>query len=155
MLRERAQGQPIGAARAGWTALLLSTVFMTFAAIAFVVMPRAIIQVFTNEATVLETGVALLGVAAVFQLFDGLQVVATGALRGSGDTRTAMLANLGGHWLLGLPIGYTLCFWYGAGVVGIWIGLCIGLVLVSIVLIAVWAGRCRMLAQDHAARQAA
>ena len=73
---------------------------------------------FTSEPTVVATGVALLGVAAVFQLFDGLQVVATGALRGSGDTRTAMLANLAGHWLLGLPIGYALCFWLGAGVVG-------------------------------------
>ena len=128
---------------------------MTGAALAFIVVPGSIIRVFTNEATVLETGVALLGVAAVFQLFDGLQVVATGALRGSGDTRTAMLANLAGHWLLGLPIGYALCFWLGAGVVGLWIGLCIGLIVVAVVLIAVWSARSRMLVEDHTARQAA
>ena len=146
---------PAAAARAGWTALLLGGAFMTGAAVAFVVAPGAIIRVFTNEAAVLETGIALLGVAAIFQLFDGLQIVATGALRGSGDTRTALLANLTGHWLLGLPIGYVLCFWLGAGVVGLWVGLCIGLTIVAVVLITVWSLRTRMLMEDHATRKAA
>ncbi len=144
-----------GAARAGWTALLLGAAFMTCAALAFLTAPRWIIRVFTNEPTVVATGVALLGVAAVFQLFDGLQVVATGALRGSGDTRTAMLANLAGHWLLGLPIGYALCFWLDKGVIGLWIGLCVGLVSVAVALIAVWSLRTRALFEDHAARRAA
>ena len=62
-------------------------------------------------------------VAALFQLFDGLQVVATGILRGTGDTRTPMLSNLIGHWLLGLPVGYALCFHWNRGVVGLWLGL--------------------------------
>jgi MATE family, multidrug efflux pump len=146
---------PEAAGRAGWTALLLGAAFMSGAALAFIIAPRAIIRVFTNEATVLETGVALLGVAAIFQLFDGLQVVATGALRGSGDTRTAMFANLAGHWLLGLPIGYALCFWLGAGVIGLWVGLCIGLTIVAIVLIAVWSLRSRALVQEHVSRHAA
>lgn len=145
----------VGAARAGWTALLLGAAFMTCAAVAFVTVPRWIIRVFTNETTVVATGVKLLGVAAVFQLFDGLQVVATGALRGSGDTRTAMLANLAGHWLLGLPIGYALCFWLGKGVVGLWIGLCVGLVSVALALIAVWSLRTRVLFEDYGARRAA
>jgi MATE family multidrug resistance protein len=145
----------IGAARAGWTALLLGGGFMSGAAVAFIVAPSWIIRIFTNDAAVLQTGVALLGVAAVFQLFDGLQVVATGVLRGTGDTRTAMLANLAGHWLLGLPVGYALCFWYGAGVVGLWIGLCTGLVIVSIVLIAVWSMRTREMLADNRQRDAA
>ena len=123
--------------------------------LAFLTAPRWIIRVFTNEPTVVATGVALLGVAAVFQLFDGLQVVATGALRGSGDTRTAMLANLAGHWLLGLPIGYSLCFWLDKCVIGLWIGLCVGLVSVAVALIAVWSLRTRALFEDHAARRAA
>ena len=55
-------------------------------------------------------GVSLLIVAAVFQLFDGMQAVATGVLRGLGDTRTPMLWNLAGHWFVGLPLGYVLCF---------------------------------------------
>ena len=128
---------------------------MSGAAVAFIVAPSWIIRIFTNDAAVLQTGVALLGVAAVFQLFDGLQVVATGVLRGTGDTRTAMLANLAGHWLLGLPIGYALCFWFGAGVVGLWIGLCTGLVIVSIVLIAVWSMRTREMLADNRQRDAA
>ena len=146
---------PVGATRAGWTALLLGGGFMSGAAIAFIVAPSWIIRIFTNDAAVLQTGVALLGVAAVFQLFDGLQVGATGVLRGTGDTRTAMLANLAGHWLLGLPIGYALCFWFGAGVVGLWIGLCTGLVIVSIVLIAVWSMRTREMLADNRQRDAA
>ena len=68
-----------------------------------------------------EQGVA--GGQHVAVLFDGLQVVATGALRGAADTRTPMLANLAGHWVLGLPLGYALCFWFGVGVIGLWVGL--------------------------------
>jgi MATE family multidrug resistance protein len=104
---------------------------------------------------VVDTAVALLGVAAIFQLFDGLQVVATGALRGARDTRTPMLVNLVGHWLIGLPLGYALCFWLDEGVIGLWIGLCAGLVIVAVALIAVWSWRTRLLAQEHVARDAA
>jgi MATE family multidrug resistance protein len=142
---------PAGAARAGWTALLLGGAFMIAAAIVFVVAPRAIIRIFTDDGAVLATGVALLGVAAVFQLFDGLQVVATGALRGSGDTRTAMLANLVGHWVFGLPIGTALCFAAGWGVIGLWVGLCVGLISVAVVLIEVWRRRSMALAADYGA----
>jgi MATE family multidrug resistance protein len=73
-------------------------------------------------------------------------VVATGALRGAGDTRTPMLANLAGHWLLGLPIGAWLCYRAGWGVIGLWAGLCIGLIAVAVVLIAVWSRRAAHLA---------
>ena len=62
--------------------------------------------------------------------------MATGALRGAGDTRTPMLVNLMGHWLIGLPVGYALCFTYGYGVVGLWIGLSVGLTAVGLVLLA-------------------
>ena len=63
----------------------------------------------------LQLGVSLLAVAAIFQLFDGIQGVATGILRGLGDTRTPMLWNLVGHWFIGLPSGYALCFVMGHG----------------------------------------
>jgi MATE family multidrug resistance protein len=82
-------------------------------------------------------------VAAVFQLFDGLQVVATGILRGLGDTRTPMIWNFAGHWMFGLPTGAYLCFVAGWGVVGLWVGLSIGLILVGAVLVGVWARRVR------------
>jgi MATE family multidrug resistance protein len=144
---------PSGAARAGWTALLLAAGFMCGSALLFLAAPRPILRVFTDAASVVATGVVLLRVAAVFQLFDGVQVVATGALRGLGDTRTAMLANLVGHWLLGLPIGAALCFALGWGVVGLWIGLCMGLVSVAVVLIFVWRRRTAELEQDFASRR--
>ena len=143
------------AVRAGWTALLLGAAFMTCSAIAFLVVPRAIIGVFTSEPTVLQAGVALLAVAAVFQLFDGVQVVATGALRGAADTRTPMLASLIGYWVIGLPLGYVLCFKLGAGVVGLWIGLSVALITVAAALTAVWSLRSRELMRDCAARHAA
>jgi MATE family multidrug resistance protein len=64
--------------------------------------------------------------------------VATGVLRGSGDTRTPMIINVIGHWVLGLPTGYVLCFISGWGVAGLWVGLSIGLVFVSAILTIVW-----------------
>jgi MATE family multidrug resistance protein len=90
---------------------------------------------------VLAIGATLLAVAAVFQLFDGLQVVATGILRGIGDTRTPMLLGLAGHWGLGLPVGYALCFRLGTGVTGLWIGLSVGLIAVGFALVFVWRRR--------------
>ena len=122
----------MGARRAGWLALGLGVTFMSVAAATFVTMPGPILRLFTADTSVLETGVVLLQLAALFQLFDGVQVVATGVLRGLGDTRTAMLSNLAGHWVVGLPVGYALCFSWGMGVVGLWVGLSLGLILVGV-----------------------
>ena len=143
------------AVRAGWTALLLGASFMTCSAIAFVTVPRHIIGVFTSDPTVMQAGVALLAVAAVFQLFDGVQVVATGALRGAADTRTPMLASLVGYWGIGLPLGYALCFAFDVGVIGLWIGLSAALISVATALTAVWSLRTRELVRECAARRAA
>jgi MATE family multidrug resistance protein len=129
------------ASRAGWTALLFAVLFMSAAAGLFLALPLPLLQAFTSDAGVLEVGVTLLFVAAVFQLFDGVQVVATGALRGLGETRTPMLWNLAGHWFIGLPLGYTLCFVVGMGVIGLWWGLSIGLIVCGIALALVWMHR--------------
>ena len=129
---------PRGAAIAGWTAIALGVGFMASAALVFLVMPRPLIRMFTSDPAVLEIGVSLLFVAAVFQLFDGLQGVTTGALRGLANTRTAMLWNLGGHWAVGLPLGYLLCFGWGLGVVGLWWGLSVGLMICGVALLLVW-----------------
>ena len=132
-----------GARHAGWAALTLGGGFMSCAAVVFVLAPHAILGLFTTDATVIRIGVSLLLVAAVFQLFDGLQGVATGVLRGLGDTRTPMFWNLAGHWFVGLPVGYLLCFVWGWGVIGLWVGLSAGLILVGVVLVAAWWRRAR------------
>jgi MATE family multidrug resistance protein len=130
--------EPARCAASGWTAILIGTGFMVASGLVFVIMPEQLIGLFTSDAGVLRVGAALLLLAALFQLFDGVQGVITGTLRGLGDTRTPMLANLGAHWLLGLPISYTLCFLLGWGVYGLWVGLTLGLIVVAVVLVWVW-----------------
>jgi MATE family multidrug resistance protein len=126
------------AARAGWVAILLGTAFMSCCGLLLFLLSYPIARIYSPELSVVHTGARLLLVAAVFQLFDGLQAVATGALRGAGNTRTPMLANLFGYWIIGLPLGALLCFRLKLGASGVWIGLCIALVIVGTVLLAVW-----------------
>src|SRR5580692_697395 len=144
------RGDHEGMARAGWTALGLGAAVMSCAALALLVFPYWIARLFTPEADVIAAGVVLLRIAAFFQLFDGLQVVATGALRGAGDTRTPMLCHFTGYWVIGLPLGWWLCFKRVAssqqpvarmGAPGLWIGLSVGLVVIGIVLVEVWRRR--------------
>jgi multidrug resistance protein, MATE family len=132
------RGDPAGAARSGWTALALGGMVMSAAALALTVIPHAIARLFTPDPAIIAAGVILLRVAAFFQLFDGIQVVATGALRGAGDTRTPMLCHFAGYWLIGLPAGALLCFHYEFGAPGLWMGLSAGLILIGIVLLFVW-----------------
>jgi len=134
-------GHPRAAERAGWAALAVGAAFMTVSALVFTFAPRLVMRAFTDDQAVIATGVSLLLVAAVFQLFDGLQVVAAGILRGSGETRVAMFAALVGYWVIGLPVGYALCFAGGMGVRGLWIGLSVGLIVVAIALVLWWARR--------------
>jgi MATE family multidrug resistance protein len=134
-----------GVATSGWTALLLGTLFMTAAGLALWTAPRLILRVFTADAAVVATGAALLRIAALFELFDGFQTVATGALRGLGDTRSPMLAHLAGYWVIGLPISYVLCFRLRWGVAGIWVGLTTALILIGVALVWVWKERVRSL----------
>jgi MATE family multidrug resistance protein len=127
-----------GAAHAGWMALAIGTAFMSSAALIFVVAPRPLIGLFSSSEAVFAVGRRLLLIAAMFQLFDGLQGVSTGVLRGLGDTRTPMLTNLAGHWLIGLPVGYALCFWWRWGVIGLWVGLSVGLIVIGSTLLLAW-----------------
>ena len=111
---------------------------MLTTATAFLIAPRVLIGLFTTDGDVIALGSSLLFVAAVFQLFDGVQGVTTGVLRGLGDTRTPMITNLAAHWLFGLPVGYSLCFAFGYGVIGLWIGLSTGLIIAGAVLLYAW-----------------
>lgn len=111
---------------------------MACAGITFVSLPKVIARVFSPDPAVVQVGARLLMIAAAFQLFDGVQVVTTGALRGAGDTKTPMLANLVAYWLVGIPFGYFLCFRLGWGAIGVWTGLCTGLMIVGSLLITAW-----------------
>ena len=101
-------------------------------------VPRIIVRIYTPDPVVIEAATGLLFVGAFFQLFDGLQTVATGALRGAGDTRTPMLCHLIFYWFLGLPVGAFLCFCWGWGAKGLWTGLCVALILIGTVLLYFW-----------------
>jgi multidrug resistance protein, MATE family len=135
---ELGRGNAPAAARSGWTALSLAVGVMSFAALTLLSLPGLIARLFTPQAEVIATAIVLLRIAAFFQLFDGLQVVATGALRGSGDTRTPMLCHFAGYWMIGLPVGAGLCFRAGFGVAGLWAGLSLGLILIGSALAWVW-----------------
>jgi multidrug resistance protein, MATE family len=131
-------GDPAKARRAGWLALALGTSFMILAAIVFFVAPGSLIALYTRDAAVMAVGPSLLGLAAFFQIFDGIQTVCTGALRGLGETRVPMWANLVAYWFLGLPLGIGTCFLLHWGVYGLWIGLTIALICIAITLLYRW-----------------
>jgi MATE family multidrug resistance protein len=137
------RGDPGAAARSGWTAIALGAMVMSIPALALLAAPAWIARMFTSQAEVIAPAIILLRIAAFFQLFDGLQVVATGALRGAGDTRTPMLCHFGGYWLVGLPLGSALCFWRGMGAAGLWTGLSTALILIGITLAGLWGRAAR------------
>jgi multidrug resistance protein, MATE family len=139
-----AVGQAVGqrnvelARRQGFVGIGLACAFMLCSATCFLVFPKQILQIYTNNADVLRIGTGLLAFAALFQLFDGIQTVVTGALRGLGNTRVSMLVNLAGYWAFGLPIGYALCFHFRYGIYGLWWGLTASLIIIAVILLRYW-----------------
>ena len=129
---------PAGAANAGGSAIFFGAGFMTLAGITLLVIPRWIARVYTPDESIIRSAVLLLAAGAAFQLFDGIQTVATGALRGAGDTRTPMFCHFTAYWIIGLPLGAWLCFRHGWGAFGLWAGLSLALILIGIVLLFAW-----------------
>jgi len=140
------RGDPRGAGEAGGTAILLGAAFMTCAGAALLLFPRWIARMYTPDETVIRSTILLLAAGAAFQLFDGIQTVATGALRGAGDTRTPMFCHFTAYWIIGLPLGAWLCFSRGWGAFGLWSGLSLALILIGIVLLFAWRRTVRRLA---------
>ncbi len=132
---------PVAARNAGNTAILLGGSFMSIMSIVLLVFPRYIARFYTANETVIHSATILLMAGAAFQLFDGIQTVATGSLRGTGDTRTPMLCHFSAYWLMGLPLGAYLCFHKHWGALGLWIGLSLSLILIGILLLAFWRRR--------------
>ncbi len=136
---------PHGAGAAGGTAIIIGAGFMTLASVVLLVVPRWIARIYTTDELIIGSTGALLAAGAAFQLFDGIQSVATGALRGAGDTRTPMLCHFTAYWIIGLPLGAWLCFRRGLGALGLWVGLSLALILIGIVLLVVWRKKVRKL----------
>jgi multidrug resistance protein, MATE family len=124
------------ARRSAVVALAVGATFMIGSMLLLVAAPGLLARVYTNAPGVLAVAGTLIPLAGVFQVFDGLQVVSIGVLRGIGDTRTPMIVNVLGFWLLGLPISLALAFRFRLGAVGLWWGLVAGLVVVALFLVA-------------------
>jgi multidrug resistance protein, MATE family len=136
---------PHGAGVAGGTAISIGAAFMSVASVVLLVVPRWIARIYTVDEVIIRSASTLLAAGAAFQLFDGIQSVATGALRGAGDTRTPMLCHFTAYWIIGLPLGAWLCFRRGWGALGLWVGLSLALILIGIVLLVVWRSKVRQL----------
>lgn len=125
---ERRHGGP---RRAGFLGIALGLCAMAGWAMLFAVAPKVLARAFTPEGPVIDAAAQLLRIAAVFQLADGVQVVAAGALRGAGDTRWPLIANVIVHWVLVLPVAWYLAFHLGLGARGLWYALTLGLVVIA------------------------
>lgn len=128
-------GDHAGVKRAAAAAFVIGIAFMSMTAIAMLTIPRFLARAYTAEEAVLATAVALLPLAGLFQVFDGIQVVAVGILRGTGDTRTPMIMNVLGFWCLGVPVSWYLGMRAGMGPRGLWMGFIVGLVAVAVLLL--------------------
>lgn len=124
-----------GAQRAAWVALTLGATTMSAFALCFALFRAQLPRFYTGEGAVLLLASSILPIAAAFQVFDGLQVVGAGILRGTGRTLPAALFNLLAYYALALPVGWWLAFEQGLGLLGLWWGLAIGLCLVALALL--------------------
>jgi MATE family multidrug resistance protein len=136
------RGDAAEARRAAGAALLCGVGFMVASAAVMLTLPGPLARLYTTDAAVAALAASLIPIAGVFQVFDGIQVVSIGILRGVADTRTPMLVNVLGFWLVGLPVSAALGFATAAGPRGLWWGLTAGLVLVALVLL--WRARRRL-----------
>jgi len=126
---------PRAARRAAGAGLVLGVGFMSGTALLFLVFPEGLARIYSGEAPVLALAATLIPLAGFFQIFDGLQVVSAGILRGVGDTRTPMVLNLLGFWCIGMPVGLWLGFRTSLGPAGLWWGLVLGLSSVAVLLL--------------------
>jgi MATE family multidrug resistance protein len=132
-------GLPRGVRRSALTGIGLGTVIMLISASVLLLFPREVVSLFldvadADNAAVVENAVVLAGIAALFQLFDGLQAVASRALRGMKDTMVPMWIASLGYWVFGVTGGWMLCFPLGYGARGLWWGLALGLMVTALAL---------------------
>lgn len=124
-------GKPDIAWKSGQNAIRIALIYAGIVAAAYMIFPELLVKMFNSDSEVVRIGKRLIVIAAVFQLFDALQIVAAGALRGAGDVKSPMLLALCGSWLVFLPLAYYFGTVRGGGIVGAWTGATIELVLLG------------------------
>ena len=139
----------VAVGRAGWVAIALGAGFMVLTASIMLFAPRLVLGIYVDtdaakNAALMGFAIQFMFVAAGFQLFDGIQAVAAGALRGLQDTRVPMLFALFGYWVPGLGTAVSLGFFTPLAGLGIWIGLAAGLVVVALLMLQRWGRRARL-----------
>jgi len=130
------EGDVLHARRLATAALWCGTGFMALSACVLLAIPGVFAAAYTSVPGVIAVAVTLIPIAGVFQVFDGLQAVASGVLRGAGDTRAPLVSCLLGYWLVGTPVSLLLGFRAGLGVTGLWWGFVAGLGAVAAFLVA-------------------
>ena len=134
-------GQAIGrgdsaeARRAAVAALACGIGFMLASGVTMLAIPHLLARAYTADPSVQAIAATLIPLAGIFQVFDGTQVVSIGILRGTGDTRTPLIVNVVGYWLIGLPLAAYLGLGTAAGPAGLWWGLVVGLAAVALILV--------------------
>jgi MATE family multidrug resistance protein len=121
------------ARRSGLTGIALGAAAMGIGAIVFATIPSVLVRFFSQDSEIVEIGTALVRVAALFQLFDGMQAVGAGALRGAGDVRFAFAGGVVSYWVIGLPLALFFGVAHGHGALGMWWGLSVSLVAAAII----------------------
>ena len=144
--------------RGGVTAIGMSAFFAVATSLIFLAIPETLVSLFLDpnepdRAVLLRIGASLIMVAALFQLVDGLQVLALGLLRGVQDTTVPMFMATISYWVIGLPVSYLLAFTLGMGGVGLWLGLVIGLAVAAVLLLWRFWGRSVKIAPQELAQQ--
>jgi multidrug resistance protein, MATE family len=129
------EGNRAAAGERARTALVCGVGFMLCTAVIMLVFPGAIAAAYTNQPVVATIAASLIPIAGMFQLFDGIQAVSAGVLRGLGDTRAPFVVNLAGFWLCGFPVSVALAFHTPLRALGLWWGLAAGLAVVASLLL--------------------
>lgn len=126
------------ARRTGWLTLAMGAIFMASCGLALLLFPEAFIGSFTKDQAVIQLAMKVILFAALFQIFDGIQAVGAGALRGIGNTKESLWANLLGHYGVSLPLGLVFCFTLQWGLSGLWLGITSGLIVTAAMIVFFW-----------------
>lgn len=130
------RGDMAASRRDAVAALVVGVGFMALCAVLFAAIPGTLAGFYTQDAATFTLAAMLIPIAAVFQVFDGTQVVAASILRGTGDTRVPAILHTLSFWAFGIPFGALLAFYFHLGAAGLWWGLTIGLAVAAVLQLA-------------------